>query len=310
MKRVVFAMATLGLVASSSAGAVTVSFGGRVEPNETAASHMMQSRPGGIVSAFTTEGGGDIGAGSDSFGFSSDPFPGEQPNGCVNTASLSSTAGLTRIPLQDARGVGLAPTGGDNCYLNVDRAIDPDTGEVQPIGFADYYIGSLDSNNDLVQSTYAGFLWGSVDAYNAVEFLDVNDQPVTSLGYGSIGSNAGVITGLDVYLAMNPGGTAADLLPLGLAPNDPKRNFYINFQFADTDPAIYSIRFIANGNCCFEIDNVVGASDPVVAPSFVTPLLRTAQLATVPEPASVALFGLATLAFAMRRRLPTRTLPR
>ena len=287
MTRKLAMLAAVELLVATSAGAVQISFQSRNDATY------------GTTSAFTSTG--DF-VQFDPAGDNSSSLVAQ----CLTGSNFSDSSGdvsSTQVPGTDHRGYSLAPQGGTGCYYNVGT----NGFDEQVSGNTDVFEASDFAN--LGPAGYYGFLWGSPDSYNTLQFVgapDANYQNASVVAssnfFGGLDTNHdGILTGLEAYRGIDPSATSLT--------GDNAQSFYINFVF-DSSEIVYGLRLGSIGNCCFEFDNV--ASDPgtVTAPSVASPLNRFAEAATVPEPASVALFGLATLAFAMCRQRPTRTLPR
>lgn len=142
-----------------------------------------------------------------------------------------------------------------------------------------------------------GFLWGSVDRYNSVEFLN-EDFELLSMSF--FGLNFG--TALDGFEAAVrlAGLDPDDLLSPAAIPE-----LYVNFFFSQAEAVRY-IR-VRQTNNAFEFGNIaiqqrVNGTTPTPPPLISVDPLALAVPAAVPEPAALLLFGLGALAAAALRR--------
>ena len=282
MSRLIALLTATGLLASTSANAVQISFESR---NDATFGTTSAFQSGGDFVQFDDLGGNGVSSAA----------------ACRITATAISDSNngdfsSSQIPATDQRGYSLAPSGSTGCYYNVGT----NGSDQQVTGVSDFFVVS-NVDSSIIQSTYFGFLWGSPDNYNTLQFVGQPDTSAqgasvvaTTNNFDGLDTNRdGILTALEIYQRIAPGTTTLT--------GDNAQSFYVNFLF-DPSETVFGLRLGSDGNCCFEIDNLASDGGTPTAPTVTSPLSRTAQLATVPEPASVALFGLATLAFAVRRR--------
>lgn len=153
--------------------------------------------------------------------------------------------------------------------------------------------GTLDISGSAIggSANYFGLYWGSVDAYNSISFLDSSGKAVPVYSSGrSLGS---VLTGKSLARVF------------GLSLGYPAQSVFVNFDF---NTPIFSI-IMKSTDDAFEFDNIAFISAPTtnVATAFALGSRSnnaglTSFALAVPEPGTVALFGLSIAAFAISRR--------
>lgn len=221
-----------------------------------------------------------------------------RPGGCdqsLLTTPGVTTGGLVTIATGSTTNVRMAPANDTSCYTSIAPSMQGGpAGTITVTGAA---IGSA--------INYFGFYWGSIDGYNSISFRDANNAPVYLYGFGS--SLGSTVTGSRL----------ASVLGLG-ALTYPAPSAYVNFEFnAPVTTIIFSSLIAA-----FEFDNVAfqttalppathkpkrpkkpGQSSGVgLLNSGAGLITSTLQINAVPEPATVALFGIGVVTFASRRR--------
>lgn len=280
--RILLVLASAGLLTETAAQAVTISVGGATDPTGL-----------GTVTRFVDSTGA-------SYARDTETFTGVGPTGqpaCTPTSTVyaitdanSGSAGLTGFADYNADskvGVRLQPSSGpavgSGCYMSVNA-------EGNMTGDANITIGGL-------PLTYVGFVWGSPDVYNYLQFTDAMGNVITPAVNGLTPRVAGRITGDDIY--HNFGGFTQD-------PGNAGSQF-VNFQFAPGD-GVYGVN-IGSDNYAFELDNFVAETDTARDPGAVAGTLASRRAAnrfavTVAEPATGFAFGaaLGLLGLARRRR--------
>ena len=130
-------------------------------------------------------------------------------------------------------GVGLT---GDGIYLNPGISAQPQKGVISPDDtWASVAGGAAAELSFGAGTSYVGFLWGSVDTYNTVQFYDGATLLATFVG--------------------GPGGLGVGEVPLGDGNQAVAQ--YLNFW----SPSITRVTFASNQNA-FEIDNVSAVPEP------------------------------------------------
>ena len=119
---------------------------------------------------------------------------------------------------------------------------------------------------------YLGLYYGSIDNYNGLQFFDGSDTPmvISMLNGAAFGKNT--LNGIDILAAS--GGANGNQF-------SEKSNIYVNMFFEEGEQ-FTKFSFISNG-IAFEMDNVAAA-------------------VAIPEPASMALFGIGLVALTAARR--------
>lgn len=100
---------------------------------------------------------------------------------------------------------------------------------------------NLDGENTFA---YFGFLWGSPDSYNYIQFLDDEGHAISSISIVGLNvATPGVITDADIYNSAYNGSFSSD-------PGNAGEQ-YVNFTFNGSE-GVHFVRFGQIGNCCFE----------------------------------------------------------
>lgn len=165
-------LAALGLVASTGAQAVTVTFGGTPVANEG----LVTSVVGPQTERFDTPG--------PAYGACGTPS-----NGTI-FQGIDTNFGFFDLRNDELANRRRAPTGDTSCYFIVND-------EFTFGGYVDFQFGQ----GDPTPNTYVGFYWGSPDEYNTVQLLDFNLNPITIAGFGDTltGDEATAAAGLQPY---------------------------------------------------------------------------------------------------------------
>ena len=181
------------------------------------------------------------------------------------TQDIIIHSGSFAIQKNSTQNVAATPAG-DSTFF----AFAPEPGGTLPVEIEVDYTQYLASTN--LRISYLGIYYGSIDPYNNLKFYSGNSL-ITGTGFLS----DGILTGQEI-LQLSPG------TPPG-SWTAPGSNVYVNLFFDANDPFFTSFRFSTTG-IAFEADNMV------------------AGFTTVPEPATMLLFGagLAGLAGFRRKR--------
>lgn len=148
-----------------------------------------------------------------------DPYSGPAPTYDFD-ASTPNTGGTGTIDNTSVPGVRAQPYGSDGNYY----AVGPSGNGIQP-GVID--LSSIGDINNI------SFLWGSVDTYNVLEFLDASMNVLATF------------TGSDVALPAN-----GDQV-------DPFKNPVVRFNLSGTDVSDFTyLQLTSVGQNAFEIDNI------------------------------------------------------
>ncbi len=183
----------------------------------------------------------------------------DSSGGGCDTGGLNVT-GAPTIDTGNVHFVRLSPTGDSSCYLSVGS----------PTGAeALLFLG-----DPLNRITNLGFYWGSIDAYNSFQVLDLNGRPIPIDGFGD------TVTG-----------SAFSAFTGRFAPD----SAYVNLAFAPGAQPL-ALRLISS-NTAFEIDNL-GIKHTTPA----APARAAASAARVPAPPIAWMFGSALLTLAIGRR--------
>jgi hypothetical protein len=175
----------------------------------------------------------------------------------INGVTFSGTGIIVRNAEGTAAGISATPAGDNTPYLSI--------------------LGGMSETLNLPgTATSFGLYWGSIDAYNKIQFLLVNNSGTTSVGS---------YTGDQLStLAHPPVGSNGD-------QSSPNTNAYITFAFTDQT---FNEVILSSTQNSFESDNIYAGG---IGP-------RTSLTSPVPEPSTWAmlLLGFAGIGFAAYRR--------
>ncbi len=138
------------------------------------------------------------------------------------------------------------------------------------------YTGFIAAQNPGDYIAYLGIYYGSIDHYNALEFGNFNEfNEFVAIDFMFDNSLTNRLTGtmLINLLSLEPGNRAAS-------------NIYVNIEF-DPSEKFTAFRMINHTSRALEVDNVV---------------VGFASVVHVPEPATLAIFGLGLLGMGLRAR--------
>ena len=290
--RIIGAIGAAILFMNTSAGAVTIRFGGINDPTN------------GLQTRFTDAQGNNLGV--ITFGAhaaNQHDFPGR----CYGPSALNVTAFTVDGPgdglfyFDDSAKSRLAPAGSSNCYSVTDGTFR--TGTVYSTTIVDpAAITTPTLALEIKPLTYLGFLWGSPDAYNVLQFVDEHGNVVDTINnFDGLSAND-TLTGNNVYSTGAGGGYTSD-------PGNAGTRF-INFLF-DPSEDIAGVTISSYGNCCFELTNYIDSTDPVIDPTPGVGAPNGARAAPirplqVPEPSFALMIGLGLVYSVHRERRSQR----
>lgn len=214
---------------------------------------------------------GGFGAADTSYNYNDADTDADAADCGVNTSgatgiSISTTGGGLGVTIGNQPGVAANPGNGNTSVPSIEDntcfGFTPKTGSSGTVTI-DYSV-FLGAIPGGVLVNYFGFYWGSVDEYNDFEFFDSSTNTSEKL--------------LGTTLLALQGGSAG-------AQGDPGSNSYVNITF-DGGFAFDSVKVTSTG-IAGEFDNVV---------------IGLTNRPTVPEPASLAIFGLGLIGVALSRR--------
>jgi len=312
--RIILALTTVGLLASTAAQAVpTITF--------TAGPKSTFKLPDGRTLASEDFSGGDPSVtGHSQHGCS--PIVSGPTSKNVLARGLPSDGGSVNAPAGNFFAAGANyvfdnasvlnrrrnPQADGSCYLSV-APDDTPVGDSSNAANSSYLV--LDLNGTKADPlSYVGFLWGSTDNYNYVQFFNTEAANLGDISSSGDPSQAAIaLPGADGQGRLFGSALAA----LGGPAVNTGANTFINFQFTAADAAVTMVLGNTN-NYAFELTNLSAATQtdgtltnaavPVTFPGAGANALRALSPAPVPEAASAAvlLAGMGLLGFARRKR--------
>ena len=267
------ALAAAALLASTPASALTITFGG-VNASTGGPTNLTSTYVGAANVPIINPASGTY--------FFTETF--DKPDGgCGWTSPVGDAPGQITVSgpgtlafrNTNVSGIAAAPSGDTSCY-----AAAPDAtgglGQTMTIDWSSFLVPYGASIN------YLGLYWGSIDSYNHFKFYDANGAiTIATINGASLG---GATTELNGGHVLQFGGNSGD-------QQDPMTNRYVNFFFSEGEE-FTKIEFWST-SMALEFDNVVVG-------------LRVDAPSNVPEPTSLALFGLGLAGLALLRRRKSR----